>query len=375
LNSIKFVIITHVSHFYKNDEYFAYSPYVQEMNIWLKYVDETIIVAPLKKLEITPIDISYKHDRGINFKTVPDFNFISSKDILVSIFKLPVIFWRIFWAMKAADHIHLRCPGNMGLIGCFVQILFPNKIKTAKYAGNWDPKSKQPWSYRLQKWILNNEFLTRNMQVLVYGEWEKQSKNVKSFFTATYSELEKYNVEKRFDDGFKIIFVGSLVSGKNPLYGIKLVEKLLLGGYHVTLDLYGEGVERDFLENYIQTHKLEEYIILKGNQNKEALIKAYQKSHFVILPSKSEGWPKAIAEGMFWGCIPIATKVSSVPYMLDFGKRGVLLEMDLDKDTEQVKDLIMKQSAFLEKSQIAIEWSRNFTTDVFEKEIAKLLQK
>ena len=375
MNSIKFVIITHVSHFYKNDEYFAYSPYVQEMNIWLKYVDETIIVAPLKKLEITPIDISYKHDRGINFKTVPDFNFISSKDILVSIFKLPVIFWRIFWAMKAADHIHLRCPGNMGLIGCFVQILFPNKIKTAKYAGNWDPKSKQPWSYRLQKWILNNEFLTRNMQVLVYGEWEKQSKNVKSFFTATYSELEKYNVEKRFDDGFKIIFVGSLVSGKNPLYGIKLVEKLLLGGYHVTLDLYGEGVERDFLENYIQTHKLEEYIILKGNQNKEALIKAYQKSHFVILPSKSEGWPKAIAEGMFWGCIPIATKVSSVPYMLDFGKRGVLLEMDLDKDTEQVKDLIMKQSAFLEKSQIAIEWSRNFTTDVFEKEIAKLLQK
>ena len=67
----------------------------------------------------------------------------------------------------------------------------PNKPKTAKYAGNWDPKAKQPWSYRLQRWIKSNTFLTRNMQVLVYGEWEGSSKNIKSFFTATYWEIEK----------------------------------------------------------------------------------------------------------------------------------------------------------------------------------------
>ncbi|WP_286965788.1 glycosyltransferase [Flavobacterium sp. UBA4854] len=375
MNSVKFVIITHVSHVYKNNEYLGYSPYVQEMNIWLKYVDEVIIVAPLRNREITPIDISYQHDR-INFKVVPDFSFINLKNIITSIFKLPVIFWKIFWAMKEADHIHLRCPGNMGLIGCFVQILFPNKIKTAKYAGNWDSKNKQPWSYQMQKWILNNTFLTRNMKVLVYGYWENQSKNTKSFFTATYSELEKTNVEKAdFTNGTKVVFVGSLVSGKNPLYAIKLIERLVTAGYNVTLDLYGDGVERDSLEGYIKMYKLHEYIVIKGNQNREALKAAYQKSHFVILPSKSEGWPKAIAEGMFWGCIPIATKVSCVPYMLDFGKRGTLLDLNLDKDTEQIGDLIMNQRAYLEKSKIAMKWSRNFTTDVFEKEIEKLLIK
>jgi hypothetical protein len=31
---------------------------------------------------------------------------------------------------------------------------------------------------------------------------------------------------------------------------------------------------------------------------------------------------KAIAEGMFWGCIPVGTAVSCVPFMLDEGKRG-----------------------------------------------------
>jgi hypothetical protein len=33
---------------------------------------------------------------------------------------------------------------------------FPNKPKTAKYAGNWDPKSKT-WTYMQQK-ILSNTF-------------------------------------------------------------------------------------------------------------------------------------------------------------------------------------------------------------------------
>jgi hypothetical protein len=49
----------------------------------------------------------------------------------------------------------------------------------------------------------------------------------------------------------------------------------------------------------------------------------------VLLPSNSEGWPKAIAEGMFWGCVQLQTAVSCVPYMLDYGKEG-LLEMDLE---------------------------------------------
>jgi hypothetical protein len=35
------------------------------------------------------------------------------------------------------------------LLGCVLQI-FSNKKKTAKYAGNWDPK-KQPWDYKLKK--------------------------------------------------------------------------------------------------------------------------------------------------------------------------------------------------------------------------------
>jgi hypothetical protein len=43
---------------------------------------------------------------------------------------------------------------------------------------------------------------------------------------------------------------------------------------------------------------------------------------------------------MFWGCLPIATKVSCVGEMLDYGKRGLLLKMDLDYDIEQIRAIL-----------------------------------
>jgi len=345
------------------------------MNIWLKYIDEAIIIAPLQNVLPTEIDVAYRHKK-IKFRKVPDFNFINLSSAIISVFKLPIIFWKVFWAMKKADHIHLRCPGNMGLIGCLVQILFPKKIKTAKYAGNWDPESKQPYSYKVQKWILKNTFFTRNMTVLVYGDWNNQSKNIKSFFTASYSDSEKENIPKSsLRSALEFIFVGSLVSGKNPMYAIKLVEKLIENGYKINLNLYGEGIERNNLENYIHVNNLKDFIVLHGNQNKETIKKGYQKSHFVVLPSKSEGWPKAIAEGMFWGCIPLVSKVSCVPSMIDHNKRGVLLKMILDKDIDQIEYIIKNEKAFVNKSRLAAEWSQNYTTDLFEAEIKKLITK
>jgi glycosyltransferase involved in cell wall biosynthesis len=374
ITTMKFAIFTHVVHGKSKTNYFAYSPYVNEMNIWLHQVDEVIIVAPLSKNKQTPIDLTYSHDT-IDFKSVPEFHIKNSKSVFKTLVSLPKILFVIYNAMKRADHIHLRCPGNIGLLGCFVQILFPAKPKTAKYAGNWDLSSKQPLSYRFQKWILSNTFLTKNMQVLVYGDWENSTKNIKSFFTASYFEKDKFEIKPRDIDGeISFLFVGTLSVGKQPLYAIKLIESLNKKGYNVDLTLFGEGSERTMLENYISENKLENFIFLKGNQNQETIKKAYCKSHFVILPSLSEGWPKAIAEGMFWGCMPIASAVSCISTMLDAGKRGILLHLDFNDDLILIENILNDDSAYKQKVENAINWSRNYTLDVFEDEIKQLLQ-
>jgi hypothetical protein len=40
------------------------------------------------------------------------------------------------------------------------------------------------------------------------------------------------------------------------------------------------------------------------------------------------------------GCVPLATKVSCIPFMLDFGNRGLLLTMDLANDCLQIEKII-----------------------------------
>jgi glycosyltransferase involved in cell wall biosynthesis len=371
---MKLLIVSTAPFIYMEKDVYSYGPYVNELMIWNKNASTIAFCCPV-----------WEADRGLLISKVPfeikkhfkliDLNGLSFKakmqSFFLSFYNIMLLFKGFYWA----DHIHIRCPGNLGLLGCFVQIFFPNTPKTAKYAGNWDPESKQPRSYRLQKWILSNTFLTRKMQVLIYGEWPNQSKNIKAFFTASYYEEEKESlIVKNLESKISFVFVGSLVKGKNPMYAIQIVEGLFSRGFDVSLNIYGEGIERNNLERYISENNLAEVISLKGNQDKGTLKTAYLKSHFVLLPSESEGWPKAIAEGMFWGCVPIATSVSCVPFMLDYGNRGVLLDRNLNSDVMQIASLLTtNNNDFIIKQKKAFEWSQAYTLDVFESEIKKLM--
>ncbi len=384
---MKFLIITHVQHKTDGKNIYGYGPYIKEMNLWLKYVDEVKVVGPMTDKAIDPIDLAYKHDK-LEFVNVPVFNLTSVPQILRTLFKLPVLWFQTIRAMVWAEHIHLRCPGNMGLLGSCAQIFFPHKMKTAKYAGNWDPNSKQPWSYNIQKWILSNTFLTKNMKVIVYGEWAKQSKNIVPFFTASYHENEKEEVLKPSitinhalsgnalgvqPSTINLIYVGAISSNKRPLLSVQTVHRLINEGIDVQLDLFGEGVERDVLEAYIRDNQLEKNIVLHGNQNAETVKKYYKKAHFLIFISKSEGWPKVVAEAMFWGCLPITTDVSCVNYMIGHGKRGKITEPNVEDIVDKVKYYLENPAEFEQSSKHAMEWSQQFTLEKFEEEIGKLL--
>ncbi|MDO6758767.1 glycosyltransferase [Tamlana sp. 2_MG-2023] len=368
-----FSVITHAIHKKEGGQLYAYAPYVREMNLWAKHVDEIVILAPVSNEDLLPIETAYIHS-NIKIVEIPNFDVTSLNNVIRSFFVIPKILLMIYRVMRKTDHIHLRCPGNIGLLGCLVQILFPKKPKTAKYAGNWDPKAKQPLSYNLQKWILSNTVFTKNMQVLVYGDWPNQSKNIKPFFTASYKNLEiEKPMVRDYSNNLKFVFVGTLAQGKQPLVAIQLVEALRKHGKLVTLDLYGEGVLRESLESYIADHNLEHIAILHGNQPQSTVKEAIKTAHFSILPSKSEGWPKALAEAMFFGAIPIATSVSCVPYMLDEGIRGILLENDLSADCAKILALLNAEHVLQEMSQAAASWSQQYTLDRFDEEIVKLL--
>ncbi len=360
----------------KNEKLEAYAPYINEIEIWAKYASQITFCCPIWQNDngLLTKSISFKIEKPIELH---EFNVKTFTNKLKSIWFIFLNISIIYKAMQQADHIHLRCPGNMGLLGALVQILFPYKQKTAKYAGNWDPKAKQPLSYKLQKWILSNTFLTKNMQVLVYGEWKNQTKNIKPFFTATYADAEKRKIKPRAineDTIVKFLFVGTLSKGKQPLYALQIVEALHKKGFKVQLELCGEGLQKNTIQNYITANHLESFVFVLGNQTAALIKQKYQDSHFLILPSKSEGWPKVVAEAMFWGCLPVATPVSCVSNMLDNENRGLLLNEILLTDCTKIALLLHTYTEYCKKVNNAMQWSQQFTTDKFELEISKILK-
>lgn len=371
---MRFLIVTHVIHKREGVKIGGYGPYVREMNLWLKHVKKVRVIAPLRNISFDSIDLPYEYP-NLEFIQVPAFSLTSFKSILKTLLVMPLILVRIFQGMCWAKHIHLRCPGNMGLLGCLVQLLFPLKQKTAKYSNNWDWQSSQPCSYRLQQLVLRSPILTHNMQTLVYGEWPDQTKNIKPFFTATYSESEIKPLERKALDGvLRLVFVGGLTVGKQPLLAAKSARKLREKGIDVFLEFMGEGPERERLEEYISDHHLSGCIKLLGNVSSEVVKSKLQKANFLIFISRSEGWPKVVAESMFWGCVPITTRVSCVPHMLGEGSRGTLIEPTVEAAVEAVEKYLDEPDLFYRHSRDAADWSRQFTLEKFESEIEKLLE-
>ncbi|MGV6844757.1 MAG: glycosyltransferase, partial [Lutibacter sp.] len=189
-------------------------------------------------------------------------------------------------------------------------------------------------------------------------------------------QSEAISTEKQLLDNKKLIkflFIGNLTPGKNPLLSVKIIHKLLLNNYKVKLDIYGDGLERQSIEAYILNNQLQNNVILHGNVSKENIKLAYQNAHFLLFISKSEGWPKVVAEAMFWGCLPIASSVSCIPEMLGNGARGKVVSFNESKILNDVAELINHSEEYNKKVQSAMKWSRQFTLEKFESELKKLI--
>ncbi len=394
---MKFVVFSHAEHYLQEGRLFSYGPYVREMNLWISTFEEVEVVAPFSRKNFRLPSICLISHSNISLKPIPFLHYKKSSFFKNLSNSLKIVY-RCYQEMKNADHIHLRCPGNVGMLAMMVSSLFPSTPKSVKYAGNWDPKSEQPLSYRFQKWWLSNTFLTRNAKVLVYGKWEGQSKNIIPFFTASFSASEIERVEKDFKAPFRFLFCGSLSEGKQPLFAVELIHQLSNAGAEVRLDIYGEGPERKRLVRYIEKYELNGIVKLYGNQPQGVLKEAYRKAHFCLLPSKSEGWPKALAEGMFFGCIPVGTEISCVPWMLGAGSRGILLPPPtpippptppgplhtspkrgrsmggrVQEAVGRICSLMRDEEKMRRMSVMAREWSQEYTLEKFRDEIHKLL--
>ena len=155
------LLITALEHIRKSDGFYSHSPFVKEINYIGSSYDEIVIFAPLSKNKILEKD-SYLHLNEIKkIISVPQMGGLKIINKIRVLIRMPYIVFKLARAINLLRKnndltIHIRVPGNIGLISLFVMGFYPSIKKFAKYTGEWDDINNLPLSYKIHKFFSVN---------------------------------------------------------------------------------------------------------------------------------------------------------------------------------------------------------------------------
>jgi glycosyltransferase involved in cell wall biosynthesis len=293
------------------------------------------------------------------------------------LFYYPMYLFYILKYMKGVTHIHSRAPSHPALLAMYISNYDKIRIYWHKYAGNWN-ELNPPKSYAYQRSLLKT-ITRKNVFATINGKWPGQNENTITFENPCLTKLElvsakSMGINKEFNQQLTLLFVGNLSAFKGIKQLVDALELIDQPQRFSELIIAGDGDLRQELE-VIAMKERKVPIQIMGAIKREELVKIYSTAHINILPSTSEGFPKVIAEGAAYGCIPLVTDVSSIgQYVID-GQNGYLLQNnDVDSIKEKLNQIACSQD-LKTISLSSIEISNPFTYEYFNSRINSLFVK
>lgn len=336
---MKLAIISHTEHYKLPDgTIVGWGPTVSEINHLAQDFEEIYHIAFLHPGPPPPSSLTYTSS---NIKFVP-LKPVGGKGIgakLKILRNIPKILDTVQKTLKKVDVFQLRTPTGIGVFLIPYLTLFITKNGWYKYAGNWN-QQKPPLGYALQRWMLKNQ----KRKVTINGSWPKQPKHCLTFENPCLTEDEReeglhITQHKSFEPPYTFCFVGRLEDAKGAQRIIDAFGTLGNLENIKTIHFIGNGEKMYHYQK--QAVALGLPASFHGFLERSQVFDIYKKSHFILLPSDSEGFPKVIAEAMNYGCIPIVSDISSIGQYIN-ANNGFLLN-PINK--EQLEEILRKATA------------------------------
>ncbi len=374
LSEMRLAVVSHVVHYRFEGRLFAYGPYAREIVLWAELFGEIAIASPCRN-ERPPADcLAFDAD---NISILPQIEAggetIAAK--LALLVTLPAMIGRLCRALTQADAIHVRCPGNLGLLGVLLAPLF-GKPLVAKYAAQWNASADEPRSSKFQKWLLRSRWWRG--PVTVYGKWPDQPAHVIPFFTSLLAapQMERARIaalKPRGERPLHTLYTGRLSKSKHVDAVVRAVGAVRAAGHGMTLTIVGEGPERAALAALAANLGIEDAVEFTGGLGFEDVIGCLERADILALISETEGWPKSLAEGMAFGLIAIGSDRGFVPEMLA-EERGLLVNPGDAEGLAKCLLAIAGNSAGYERMRSdAALWAQRFSLEGLREAIRKLL--
>jgi glycosyltransferase involved in cell wall biosynthesis len=135
-------------------------------------------------------------------------------------------------------------------------------------------------------------------------------------------------------DVIKIIIVGRLVWEKGHIYIIESLNRLILKGYKFSIDIYGDGPLKEFLNFRIIQLGLVKSINLKGYVNNNKLKTIYKNYNLAVQPSLSEALSNGLIDFMMHDLPCVVSNVGGMTEVIIDNKNGIVFDISQPSDLD-----------------------------------------
>ena len=119
-----------------------------------------------------------------------------------------------------------------------------------------------------------------------------------------------------------MIFIGRLESAKGIVLIIDILKKWPLERIEEWI-FVGDGELYEALRKVVKRYNINARFL--GFVSQSVVLQTLNEAHVLILPSKSEGFPKVVSEAWVHGVIPIVSSVGSIPHYVKNEENGFLM--------------------------------------------------
>ena len=232
-----------------------------------------------------------------------------------------------------------------------------------KYAGNITKSA----------WNLDYLILVSNSLKKFYSK-EMARSNCKCIFIPNI--IEKMPKRVSCLENKKLISVGRLSPEKGYLDLLKIYTVLQKKYPDWTLDIIGDGTERNCLETYIEEHDITDKVKLHGFQNKDYIDKMLHDASIYLMSSYTESFGIVLIEAMSHGLPCIAfSSAEGARELIWSGKNGYLIKnRNYSAMIKKISDLIENKEERQRIGKASRIDAKKYTGDIVKEKWFELIE-
>jgi glycosyltransferase involved in cell wall biosynthesis len=375
----RLLIVSHVKHYRYAWRVYALAPYVREINVWAELFPHIEIAAPCadgpppsdtEPLASTPVRLWPQRELGGNT--------LAAK--LWQGLMLPLLVWDLSRALRQAYAVHVRCPGNLGLLGVLLAPLFC-RYRIAKFAGEWQGYPNEAWTYRLQRWLLASRWW--QAPVTVYGDYANQPAHVIPFFTSVMGQAEmeraRVAVTRRQHAEptarpLQVLYAGRLTPWKNVDVLLAALALLPPETRPWQCLIAGSGPEETRLKAQADALNLSDRVRFVGAVDFDRMLDFYEQADVLVLVSSTEGWGKVLVEAMSFGLVCLGSDRGVVPWMLGAGRGLVVAPRDAAALAQALQQVLNDPESYDPMRWRAADWAQQLTLEALREALRAVLE-